>query len=147
MKKKIGILFLFVSLLCIGSAYAFTSSGESLQRWYHQSFLKNTDEIGTSTTNNMLRGLKELSTEVKGAITRNEGEIDQYREKAAADSEKEIIKRKAQYIQELQESSESLKQNSKEKMQTYTKEKIQKEQTQLTDETEEILNEVLTQQK
>lgn len=147
MKRIIVILFAVMSLLSAGTAYAFTDNGERLLQWSHALFLKSSKEIGTVTANKFIDGIQQLSKDVNGAVIQTQSQIKGYQEEKVANAEKEIIKQKAQYIQELRDSTELIKQQHAEKVKTYRDQVKAREQIQLTNDTEQMLTEVLKEQK
>lgn len=142
-KRIAAVSLLTISFLSVGTTYALVDSGGKISNWYQNQLSKSSDKIGYSTLDKMIQSFGQISKELKQIGWSNGDKLRDYEVEKVSDSEKDIKAHNEYFIQQLQVTTETLKQQNSKDMETYTEQTKAKEIEQVTQDTEDILNELL----
>jgi hypothetical protein len=145
-KKKTAVSLLTISLLGVGITYASVDAGEAISSWYQNQFLKSSNEIGYATGNKMVSSFGQIYKEINKIGDSNGEKINEIQINTTSDTAENIKKYNEQYIEQLKATTDTLKQQNSKNMENYTEEKKAKAIEQVTQDTEDILKELLSKQ-
>jgi hypothetical protein len=145
-KRIIVSSFLSFTLLSVGTTYAFSESDSVISTWYHNSFLESSINIERTTANEWSASLQKFSTDIQLAANKAKEQVMVFQAETTVDSEESIKKHKDHYIQQLQASKENLLQQNESEMLIYREQVKEREASQITEDVELILSELVSKQ-
>lgn len=145
-KRIAAVSLLTISFLSVGTTYALVDTGGQISNWYQNQLSKSSDKIGYSTVDKMIQSFGQISKELKQIGRSNGDKLRDFEVEIVSDSRKDINAHNEYFIQQLQVTTETLKQQNSKDMETYSEQTKEKEIEQVTQDTEDILNELLNKQ-
>ncbi|WP_042462228.1 hypothetical protein [Neobacillus dielmonensis] len=145
--KRIAVGFLLgFILLGAGTTYAFSDAGAAIYTWFQQSLLEQSNKIENEAANHITSSFEEILTDFQKASQDAEDQLIGYQVELTTDYQKTIEAHHDQYIQQLQTTTENLKQQSQHDMQLYKEQTKSRAEAQASQDVEAILAELLVEQ-
>ena len=119
-KRIAAVSLLTISFLSVGTTYALVDTGGQISNWYQNQLSKSSDKIGYSTVDKMIQSFGQISKELKQIGRSNGDKLRDFEVEIVSDSRKDINAHNEYFIQQLQVTTETLKQQNSKDMETYS---------------------------
>lgn len=142
-KKVIGVLLTCILSLSIGMTFALSNPGMKILSWYEDQFQTQEKILNNTTTQKLSSALKKLHEQIPSMNQTISKTLTNFQNTTLLESKNSIKEHNDRYLTQLHTVTEEIEEQNPKEMADYTEQKKQQETEQITQDVQDILEDLL----